>query len=588
MKGHIPNDFINQIISGTDIVEIISRFISLKKRGNSHIACCPFHNEKTPSFHVSQSKQIYHCFGCGVGGNVITFLKDYENFSFVEAVEELAQIQNISIPYENANHPEKSSTKYKENGVLINCLTDVQKYYTWSLKMHTDGKQAITYLKGRSISGATAKQFKIGYAPNEWEAISNNFRQKYGNEVLTSSGLVIQKNQKNYDRFRNRIMFPIRNRKGHTIGFGGRVFNNETNQPKYLNSPETEIFHKGQELYGLYETKQAIKRPDEILVVEGYLDVISLYEHGYQTAVATLGTALTEHHLKILFRECSTLIFCFDGDAAGWQASIRTVKLALSILNETKTAKFLILPEKDDPDTIIQKEGLEAFRQRIIHAVSISDFIILYLSKEYNLATADGQSKAIIQLQDLLSAAPEVIRQVTINAFTNASSLSSSQINRLFKSKSNTKTLISNLTYYANIDLAKLPVIHKIIKCLFLNPCLADEINTGVFEKYNSKNIEILLDVVSSAKKNENTAIIIQELSDKYPEQKNLFYSLASSKFELDNDEEIKTELIANMKSLENFYQQKKLDYLVEKSKLYSLSSEEKEELLHLLHKTGN
>ncbi len=586
MKGHIPNDFINIVISQTDIVEIISRFVPLKKRGGSHIACCPFHNEKTPSFHVSQSKQIYHCFGCGVGGNVITFLKDYDGLSFIEAVEELAQIQNINIPYENIDNQENKAAPYIDTVALYECLTEIQKYYTWSLKMHADGKKAINYLKERALSGETANFFKIGYAPNEWNAISNNFSKKHGNDTLIKTGMIIPKNQKNYDRFRNRIMFPIRNRKGQTIGFGGRIFNNETNQPKYLNSPETEIFHKGQELYGLYEAKQLNKKLSEILIVEGYLDVISLHEQGYKTSVATLGTTISVSHLKILFRECSTLIFCFDGDDAGKQASLRTVKLILPLLNEIKTARFLILPQGEDPDTIIQREGLSIFCERIFNAITATDYIMYWLSNEYNLITADGQSKAINQLQELLSLVSDVIKQVVLNNFSNASGLSLSQINRLFKSKHKIN-ITSSLTYYSKIDISKLPVTHKIIQCIFINPDLAEEIDTDILEEYSSKNIEILLDIVSYAKKYKITAILIQELCNKHPSQKNLFYTLASSNIELNNNDEIKTELLASMKSLEKFYQQKKLDYLVEKSKLYSLSREEKEELLHLLHKSG-
>jgi len=586
MKGHIPNEFINQIISTTDIVELISRFVTLKKRGNSHIACCPFHNEKTPSFHVNHNKQIYHCFGCGVGGNVITFLKDHEHLSFVESIEELANIKGQTVPYEKPTS--ERADHYQDNKEeILSCLSDAQKLFSWNLKNYDDKQQAINYLKQRGISGEIAKSFKIGYAPESWNIVSQNLAKKHSNQILNDAGLIVQKEHKTYDRFRNRIIFPIRNRQGQIIGFGGRIFQSSNDQPKYLNSPETKVFHKGNELYGLYEAKQKIKKFTEILIVEGYMDVISLAQYSYHNSVATLGTALTIDHIKILFRECSTLIFCFDGDSAGLQASMRTVKLILPQLTEVKTAKFLTIPEGEDPDSLIQKEGLEAFQERIQSAETTPEFIISQLSIQFDIKTADGQAKAIILLQQTLSETDGTFSQVTLNLFALKAGLSQTQIIRLFGRKNQPKENLTRQIQFSNINITKLSYTQKILQYILSEPSLAKNIDCSFLEKYHSKGSTLLLETIQRATESENTAVLLNELCEKYPNQQNFLYKLASINPEL-NKTEVENELHASIKSLKKYYQQKKLEYLVEKSKLYSLSDEEKRELINLLHKELN
>ena len=585
MKRHIPSDFINQIISSSDIIEVISRFITLKKRGSSHIACCPFHHEKTPSFTVSQSKQIYHCFGCGVGGNVITFLKDYENLSFIETIEELAQINGLSIPYETTQNNLELDSSLTDKQAILNCLADVQKLFSWNLKHHVDKNDPINYLKERGISGETAKIFKIGFSPNEWHSLANQFSKKYSINILSKAGLVIQKNHATYDRFRNRITFPIKNRKGQIIGFGGRIFHNESNQPKYLNSPETAVFHKGQELYGLHEAKQKQQKLQEILIVEGYMDVISLHQFGYYSCVATLGTALTIEHLKVLFRECSLLVFCFDGDQAGLQASMRTIKLVIPLLNDVKTAKFLTLPQGQDPDSLIQQEGLENFKNRISQASTTAEFIIDQLQNQYDLHTADGQAKAIMQLQSTLPNTQNVFSQTTLNLFQQKSQLSQTQIKNLFQSKLTSNNDLHKQIHFSKIDLSKLTLTHKILQYIFLAPQLTESLDVQFLKEYRSQNTELLLDAIKMASHYKNTAILLESLNEKYPSHEKLLYRLAAINPEL-SEKEIEIELFASLEALRKYYQQKKLDYLVEKSKLYSLSEQEKQELVNLLHKT--
>lgn len=404
MSDLIPRTFIDELLARADIVEVIDSRVSLKKAGANYTACCPFHNEKTPSFVVSPAKQIYHCFGCGAGGNSISFIMNHDRLDFVPAVEVLAEQFGLEVPREVIK---QSRSNIAQQTDLYQLLEQVAKYYQDQLRTHP---QAIEYLKQRHMAGQIAKQFGIGYAPTGWSQLSPYFQHKAEvNEQLILAGMLIKKPDGNhYDRFRERIMFPIRDRRGRIIGFGGRVINSEQS-PKYLNSPETIIFHKGQELYGLYEAIQANRELPRVLVVEGYMDVVMLAQHGVTFAVATLGTATSAEHIKRLNRLTKEIIFCFDGDTAGKTAAWRALETALSVIQDEVQLKFLILPEGDDPDSLVQKEGYTAFIQRLEQALSLSDFLFSGLLAKINIATLDGKAHFAKQAGDYLKKVPEGI-----------------------------------------------------------------------------------------------------------------------------------------------------------------------------------
>ncbi len=383
MAGRIPQNFIDNLISSADIVDVVDSRVALKKRGKEHIACCPFHNEKSPSFTVSQSKQFYHCFGCGAHGTVLSFIMEYERLDFVDAIEVLAAEYHIEIPREQGNYAPQQDNKKP----LYEILDQAAINFANQLK---NSPRAVGYLKQRGLSGQVTKDFQIGYAPDSWdftlELLGNTVEAK---AACLKAGLSIEKTpEKHYDRFRDRIMFPIRDRRGRTIGFGGRIL--DKGEPKYLNSPETPVFHKGDELYGLYEARQAVKDLTKIIIVEGYMDVVALAQHGIKYAVATLGTATSATQISNLFRIVPELVFCYDGDAAGKKAAWRALENSLPILRDGVQARFLFLPDGEDPDTLIRQEGQQAFEQRLNHASTLADFMLHHLSEDLDLNSADG------------------------------------------------------------------------------------------------------------------------------------------------------------------------------------------------------
>lgn len=402
MAHLIPKSFIQDIVARTDIIHIIGSRLELKKRGNTHTCRCPFHDEKTPSFTVSQSKQFYYCFGCGAHGNVIGFLMEYDRLPFVDAVAHLAQQFGLSIPTE-ANNEDTEKQR-----ALYSILDQAQKIYQQQL---SQSSVATDYLKSRGLSGEITKQFDIGYAPDSWDFLYHSLgTESDAIRALTTAGMLIEKNpEKYYDRFRNRIMFPIRDLRGKTIGFGGRVLNQDL--PKYLNSPETPIFHKNQTLYGLYEANQKNRELKRILVVEGYLDVISLAQYGITDVVATLGTALNVKHLQILLRYTNTIIFCFDGDAAGQKAASRALTISLPLLHDGLDFKFLFLPEKEDPDSLIRKIGREAFESHIAKAESLADVFFSQLQSDFPPQTIAGKAAFAKEAHRLLQTMPNGIYQ---------------------------------------------------------------------------------------------------------------------------------------------------------------------------------
>lgn len=401
MAGLIPQDFIDQVLARSDIIDVINARVPLKKHGREYQACCPFHNEKTPSFTVSPNKQFYYCFGCGASGSSITFLMEYEHLDFVEAIESLAGSMGMDVPRQEAK--QRSPLQQKQRKGLEELMEEASRYYQQQLKK---APVAVDYLKQRGLSGEIAQTFGLGYSQPSWDSVIKSLGKSYSAQQIIDSGLAIAKdNGGSYDRYRDRIMFPIRNRKGQVIGFGGRVMGDDT--PKYINSPETQLFHKGNELYGLYEARNATRKLERVIVVEGYMDVISLAQYGISYAVATLGTATTRQHIEMLYRTVPEIIFCFDGDRAGKEAAWRALENALPVLRDEKEIRFMFLPEGEDPDTLVRRIGQQAFEESYAEASSLSSYFIEGLSSRFNISSNEGKARFLTEAGGLLKQVPE-------------------------------------------------------------------------------------------------------------------------------------------------------------------------------------
>jgi len=397
----IDRDFINDLPNRVDIVGLINKRVALKKAGKDYKACCPFHEEKTPSFTVVPSKQIYHCFGCGEGGGIIDFVMKFDHLAFVEAIETVAGESGISVVYDQTAKPvDKRFNRYNQ------IMGELNVFYQDQLKSSTAKNKVVNYAKKRGISGSIAKRFELGFAPPGWTNLFDQFKKTDESiEDLLAMGMIVPKKDKKddyYDRFRDRLMFPIHNTKGSVIGFGGRVLSSQDN-PKYLNSPETPLFSKSKELYGLYHCRKYSRRIESILVVEGYMDVIALHQQGVTNVVATLGTATTPAHLQILSRSAETIIFCFDGDKAGRDAAWKALKTALPSIKSGLIIKFLLLPEGEDPDTLINKESAKAFKKRIEAAQTLSSFLIDHIKSEVPFDTIEGKTLFLEKSAALIS-----------------------------------------------------------------------------------------------------------------------------------------------------------------------------------------
>lgn len=406
MAGLIPQSFIDDLLNRTDIVDVVSSRIQLKKTGKNYSACCPFHKEKTPSFTVSPDKQFYYCFGCGAGGNALGFVMDHDQLEFPQAIEELAKRAGMDVPREESGRGHKP--RQPVDSPLYPLLNAAAEHYRQALKSHPQRKYAVDYLKGRGLTGEIARDFGIGFAPPGWDNLLKQLgADALQQKVMIDAGLLIEnaENGRRYDRFRDRIMFPIRDSRGRVIAFGGRVLGDD--KPKYLNSPETPVFHKGQELYGLYEARKHNRDLDEIMVVEGYMDVIALAQQGLRNAVATLGTATSEEHLKRLFRIVPSVLFCFDGDAAGRNAAWRALESTLSSLQDGRRARFLFLPDGEDPDTLVRAEGTDAFRARINqHAQPLADYFFQQLCEEADPRSLEGKAHLVTLAAPLIDKIP--------------------------------------------------------------------------------------------------------------------------------------------------------------------------------------
>ncbi len=401
--ARIPEQFIDDLISRTDIAEVIDHRVPLQRAGAEFRACCPFHNEKTPSFYVSPAKQFYHCFGCGAHGTAISFLMNYDNMEFLDAIDVLAAQAGMIVPKDA-----QPDDQHRKRMALLHDMVDrASRYFQTQLKQHPQAKQAVSYLKDRGLDGLTAAQFGMGFAPEGWDGLIKALGDTPENlKLLAETGLVIEKDEGGYyDRFRGRVMFPIEDYRGKLVGFGGRIIGK--GEPKYLNSPETKLFHKGSELYGLHRARREMGQRDEAIVVEGYMDVVGLAQCGVKNAVATLGTATTPDHLQRLFRAASKVVFCFDGDRAGRKAAWRALEVALPYMEDGRQIRFLMMPEGEDPDSLIRKEGQSGFETRLEAAVSMDHFLFDSLISKLDMSEMDQRAKLSTQARPLLQKLPD-------------------------------------------------------------------------------------------------------------------------------------------------------------------------------------
>jgi DNA primase len=421
----IPDSFKQDLLNRVDIVDVVQRYVQLRKAGANYVGLCPFHNEKTPSFSVSPTKQFYHCFGCGVHGNAIGFLMAYASMGYVDAVKDLASQVGMQVPELRPRTPEEAARKEREPD-LYAVMEKAMDFYRAQLKKTP---RAIEYLKGRGLSGEIAARYRMGYAPDGWQGLKEAF-PSYEDKPLVELGLVVENEGKRYDRFRDRVMFPIQNARGVVIGFGGRVL--DKGEPKYLNSPETPLFEKGRELYGLPQAREAIRDAGRVLVVEGYMDVVALAQFGVSYAVATLGTATTPVHVAKLLRLADELVFCFDGDAAGRKAAWRALEVSLPLAPDNKPVRFLFLPDGEDPDTYVRKHGKAAFEARVAEAETLSQFLLAQLRADADLGSPEGRARFVSaakpHIQKLTAPA---LRVQLVNAIGELARVSETDIQRL-------------------------------------------------------------------------------------------------------------------------------------------------------------
>ncbi len=436
--GRIPQNFIDELIARADIVEIIGARVPLKKAGREYKACCPFHNEKTPSFWVSPDKQFYHCFGCGKHGTVLGFLMDYDHMAFPEAVEELATRLGLEVPHES---PAGGTGARRSGEPLYELMARVAGFYAQSLAREV---RARDYLAQRGLTAETIERFAIGYAPNSWNEVLRRFGAVDADrQRLADAGLIVEReraplqgSERYYDRFRDRIMFPIRDARGRVLGFGGRII--DAGEPKYLNSPETALFHKGRELYGICETRRSRPTLGRLVIVEGYMDVVRLHQAGVDYALATLGTATTPEHFRRIFRLVPAVVFAFDGDRAGRAAAWRALQQALPEAREGHEIRFLFLPDGHDPDTLVAAEGREAFERRLQGALPLSEYLVRELSEQSDLAHADGRARFAESARPLFARVPEgVYRELLLERLAEVVGLAAPRLEELWASGRN-------------------------------------------------------------------------------------------------------------------------------------------------------
>ncbi|MGH8718061.1 MAG: DNA primase [Burkholderiales bacterium] len=497
----IPQTFIQDLLNRVDIVDVVSRNLKLKKAGQDYTACCPFHNEKTPSFTVSPSKQFYHCFGCGAHGTAISFLMEHENLSFRESVEMLANQAGMRLPSEAA--PAK-----KQSIELLEIMNKAAEFYRRQLKQ---SQAAVSYLKSRGVTGDAAARFGLGFAPSAWQNLSVIFPD-YQHPSLKEAGLVIENENKRYDRFRNRVMFPILNQRGAVIAFGGRVLADE--EPKYLNSPESPLFEKGRELYGLFQARRA-RVKSALVVVEGYMDVLMLAQHGIENVVATLGTATTPHHVEKLLRQTDELIFCFDGDAAGKRAAWRALEVALPQITDGKQVGFLFLPVGHDPDSFVRQFGRDRFESEMREALPLSEFLIRDLSSRVNLQSDEGRTALVHSAKPFIqSVKAPVYNRIVRERVAELAGLSRRELDADYQIKLRSKSgAVGDLP--REIISLRRRLLRKLLKCLLAKPQLAIGLDSSLLRSPDCEADALLalLEFLRVCPQVKTTAEIVQNFS---------------------------------------------------------------------------
>ncbi len=579
MAGLIPQDFIDDLVARADIVEVIGRRVQLKKAGREFKACCPFHDEKTPSFTVSPTKGFYHCFGCGAHGTALGFLMEFDHMSFVEAVEGLANSMGVEVPRDESDRPAR---RYDE---LFELMSRVERFWQQGLR---ENPAAVDYLKQRGIDGSTAKRFGLGYAADAWSTVLDKFGTSQESiDRLLAAGLVIRKdNGSHYDRFRGRIMFPIRDVRGRCIAFGGRAMGD--GEPKYLNSPETVLFHKGRELYGMYEARQALRQIDRFVVVEGYMDVVALARHGIDFSVATLGTATTADHLNRLFRLTENVDFCFDGDRAGRQAAWRALETALPHIREGRQVRFVFLPEGHDPDSYVNEHGADAFIEALDNGVALSDHLIAELAQQVDLGTVDGRARLAELARPLLAKIPAgVYRELLLESLAKTVGLTSSKLEAMLgRSRSGEHGQAGRLKPQRGRRITgaagKPSVVRRAITLLLNHPDAAAKLDTGKLAGVNRPGIELLRELIETAQAQPNitTAGLLERW--RHHEQGRHLGKLAAVEIPGDEDFDPAAELADCLAQLALAGRRERIDFLIEKQRIKPLNEAEIAELRQL------
>lgn len=584
MAGRIPPEFIDELISRVDIVDVIDERVPLKKAGKEFTACCPFHDEKTPSFTVSPSKQFFHCFGCGVHGTALGFLMDYEHMSFPEAVEDLASRVGLQVPREGGQAPRRDGPPL---GDIYDVLERSDKFFRQQLRVHSQSPRAVDYLKERGLSGEIAAEFGIGYAPDGWDNLAKAFgNQSQANEMLIQAGMLIKKDSGgSYDRFRDRIMFPIRDARGRTIAFGGRILpgSGDEKGAKYLNSPETPVFHKGRELYGLYEARQALRKLERLLVVEGYMDVVALAQNGIRYAVATLGTATTTEHMNRLYRMVDEVVFCFDGDRAGREAGWRALENALPGMREGRHLRFMFLPDGEDPDSLVRAIGADAFEQQIAQSHTFSEYFLEVLRSGVDIETMEGRAALVEKAKPLLARMPDdALSTMLRKELAELCNLTPGQLGVGVTAQtprpSRARPQQAGLGQREGVS-----PIRTIIRGLLNAPELALEVGPALrFEELSLPGLALMIEMVEMVQASPNITLAVLLEHWRGSEHEKALQKLVVEELLLDS-EQLKTDFLGALQRLDQQRVAVRQEQLLEKSRFGELSQEDKQELNRLL-----
>lgn len=622
MAGRIPQQFIDELITRVDIVELINTRVPLRKVGRNYTARCPFHDEKTPSFSVNPDKQFYHCFGCGASGTALSFLMEYDHLGFLDAVRDLASSVGMQMPQTLDAKSDAGVPAINQSKDLYALLEQAASFYKRQLREHTQAPRAIEYLKGRGLSGDISRDFDIGYAPPGWDNMLRAFNAQANPALqaqLAEAGLLIEKDRGDrsqhpapstdgqvpraqdalerpsggtraslhsgyYDRFRDRIMFPIRDARGRVMGFGGRVLGDEL--PKYLNSPETPVFHKGRELYGLHEARKALRQLDRLLVVEGYMDAVALAQFGIRYVVATLGTAITRDHLEKIFRLVPEVVFCFDGDRAGRQAAWRALQNALPLMQEGRQARFMFLPDGEDPDTLIRKEGQAEFGVRIENSVPLSTFFYNQLTQQVDTLSMDGRARLVELARPLLSNVPEgVFRHMMLERLAEITRRDVAVVEHEVTGKPMAARRPDHLRRRRSAAVAQATgrsPVRIAMEILLYQPVLAQQVDDPqALAKLDVAGVGLLVELLEllRARPHLNTAALLEHWRDTQEGK----YLAKLAQWQPEVPEGVEAELQGALQRLAEQYQQQRVENLLHIERLEGLDNREKEELRRLL-----